>query len=173
MHRSGILLRAAAGGIDLLAAALLLGFARVAAGMNDAILPGERLHVARAGFCFLWVLYSSMEVTFGASLGKLALGLEILRQDGREAEFSRLLLRWSTKNYWLLPALVDYFYINGLLRIFAGLMIGLLLVGLLGAFNEDGLTWHDQWSGTAVCKQQRQPAPSRPRRVRRRVYEYH
>jgi uncharacterized RDD family membrane protein YckC len=173
MHRAGILLRAAAAGIDLLAACLLFGFARLAAGLNSAIMPWERLHVARAGFCFLWLLYSSLEVQYAASPGKMVMGLRIGRRNAREAEFGRLLLRWSTKNYWLVPALLDYCYADGFLRIVTGLMIIVLLIGLLGAFNDDRLTWHDLWAGTAVWARDRRPVPTPRTRTRRRIAEYH
>jgi len=146
MKRVAVLVRIAAAAIDFVAALVLLVVSAIVAAItgNDAL--------TELIFLVVWFLYSGMEVVFAGTPGKLLLGLRIARPNGRDAERSRLFLRWSTKYYWLLPAIFNYFVPGTVVYITAGYVDTFIVCGLLGAFNDDRLTWHDEWSGTAVWK---------------------
>ena len=57
----------------------------------------------------------------------------------------------------LLPAIFNCFFPTGAIDMLIGFFNTVILCGLLGAFNEDRLTWHDEWAGTAVWKRRRPP----------------
>jgi uncharacterized RDD family membrane protein YckC len=151
MGRVGVFARVMAAAIDGLGALVLL----IVSGIIAAI--ADKTALAGLVFLILWLFYSGMEVVFAGTPGKLLLGLRIARQNGLKAEPSRLLLRWSTKYYVLVPSIFDYFFPGTAVAMAGSCVNGLILCGLLGAFNGDRLTWHDQWAGTAVWK--RRPAP--------------
>ena len=111
--------------------------------------------VASASFFAAWLLYTSTEIWFAATPGKLATQLRIMRIDGSPADWWRLFLRWQTKHYpsicWLLFAATALrgFYV------LAGFMNGIVVIGCLFAMNDNRLAWHDEWAYTAVCWKQR------------------
>ena len=103
-------------------------------------------------FVAIILAYSSMEIICGGSLGKLLLKLRIRRQNSNPADGWRLLLRWTTKQSpWILMVLVT-FLPNPLFVWLQGLLEAVLLCGTVAAMNEDHLTWHDEWAGTAVWR---------------------
>lgn len=150
MRLAGLKLRLAAVWLDILGAAIVFAVAYGAVMLSPSVGREERLHSARGAFLFLWLLYSSLEAAVAASPGKLILGMRILRQNGREADPWRLILRWSIKNYWLLPAMVEYFVGDGAFRAAIMIMLVLTAVSSLGLFNEDHLTGYDLCARTAV-----------------------
>jgi uncharacterized RDD family membrane protein YckC len=98
-------------------------------------------------------LYTVTEAIWGASPGKLVLGLRIARSDGEAADPWTLLLRWMTKyGLWLLLNLIWVWTDNSGFRLFAGLIPGIVALGCLRAASEDRIAWHDQWAGTAVFR---------------------
>ena len=137
---------------------LLVTLATVFAGMSEEFARGGA-RAAQGLFVLVWMLYSVMEVVFAATPGKMILGLRIARQNGRDAEVGRRLLRWSTKYYSLVPAIFDCIIPGTLIGVLGSCMNSIILCGLLGAFNDDRLTWHDEWAGTAVWTRRRMPPP--------------
>jgi len=100
----------------------------------------------------VWLIYTSSEAIVGAGPGKLMLGLRVGRADGVPSDRWRLFLRWSTKQFPTLCAVLFALTGLGLLYVIAGLLNTVLLIGFLYALNEDKQAWHDQWSGTAVYR---------------------
>lgn len=158
MRRVGFLMRAAAVAIDGAAALLILVFSGIIVGASQTSGRGGRDTVWIL-FLILWIFYTFTEVVFAASPGKLLLGLRIARQNGRDAEMGRRFLRWSTKYYSLVPCIFDCLIPGTLVALAGAYMNGIILCGLLGAFNDDHLTWHDEWSGTAVWSRRGLPPP--------------
>jgi uncharacterized RDD family membrane protein YckC len=153
-HRAGFWIRLVATLIDF-AVAVLLG---IAASVVMVIIwdrVGGRARAERIAQFILYssfLLYTTLEIFVAGTLGKLLLGLRITQQDGHAADVWRRILRWSTKQFWLLATML--FLMSGL-RVFyaiSGLSSLVVAVGCLYASNDDHLTWHDQWAGTAVYK---------------------
>jgi len=67
--------------------------------MGDPAVEGSRsMNLATAIVWSVWLMYSSMEIFSGGTLGKKLFGLRIARQDGKADQW-RLFLRWLTKQF--------------------------------------------------------------------------
>ena len=104
----------------------------------------------------MWLAYTSFEIWVAATPGKFALGLRISAQDCGPADRWTRVLRWSTKHFWLLAAMLFALTEFGPLRLLAGFSSLIFAIGCLFASNDDKLAWHDQWAHTAVCKRRRE-----------------
>jgi uncharacterized RDD family membrane protein YckC len=85
-----------------------------------------------------------------ATPGKLALGMRIGNAAGTPAGGWMLALRWSTKQFGYLLALVCLITRDPVSYILSRYMNTIVLVGCLQALDEDRRAWHDEWAGTAV-----------------------
>lgn len=74
--------------------------------------------------------YVAMEGTYGATLGKMAMGIKIIRADGTPISYGVSLVRILVK------------------QILGGCTLGLMYLSVL--FNPEGRGWHDQIAGTRV-----------------------
>ncbi|MDB5331310.1 MAG: hypothetical protein JWP03_2461 [Phycisphaerales bacterium] len=161
-ERSGFWARAMAGATDLLAALVLLLIVSVTMTVaGETLAPRTQKAIGGGALCVLWLLYSSTEFIFAGTPGRLLLGQRIARQNGFRPDKWMLFLRWSTKQAPVIVALIDLFLPSAAFSILQGLLQGLLAVGLLAILNDDRLSWHDQWAGTAVWRTRRrlQPPP--------------
>ena len=162
-RRAGFWIRVLAVVIDLvpaivlfIGAATFVTFAWGSAGGRDVEARiGEVLGDAAV------LLYMSLEIWIAGTLGKRLLGLRIAAADGLPADRWRLMLRWSTKQFPLLCALLFAATRFPLLYVIGGFTNLFVVIGCLFASNDDHLTWHDQWAGTSVVHLR--PAPSAAR----------
>lgn len=98
------------------------------------------------------LIYTCTEVVFAGTPGKRILGLKIGCNNGTSADIWRLILRWSTKQSPLLLSLIFFATNLAPFDFLLGLSATVILIGCLFASNDDRLTWHDQWAGTAVYR---------------------
>ena len=122
-------------------------------GLIDTIWPeafAASPGVEAAFFPLAWLAYSSTEIWFAATPGKLIFYQRIATARGDPADFWTRFLRWETKQ---LPAIAaallaaTHFFPFLLIR---GFMSTIVLWGCLAALNEDRRAWHDEWAGTSV-----------------------
>lgn len=105
--------------------------------------------------------YTFLEVVTRRTVGKLLFHLRIRRGDGEPADFWQLFLRWSTKQFPLICAIIYTACDLPVFYMLQGFSSLLLTIGCFFAANDDHLAWHDQWSGTAVFYQPvKVPLPS-------------
>ena len=104
---------------------------------------------AFGGFVFL---YSLIEAFAGASPGKVALGLKVGFEDGRQASIAVYLRRWAIKFSGTLLGLVGTvpgLHLAGLLAPAAGFIV---FVGCFLALGDRRQALHDLAAGTAVFR---------------------
>lgn len=165
MHvRVGFWLRALGVLLDLLIfAPVLLMMAYLFGALRQwGVIDGNIQQKATLTIWLTWLAYTSTEVFCAGTPGKRLLGMRIRRIDGESAGFWELLLRWETKQLPWILALAAALAMTGLLQYLAGLMNGIIVVGCLNALNESHLSWHDQWSATAVYRQKRTEVAATP-----------
>ena len=139
----------------LIDAGLLLVFVSTI-DVTESILDerGELTEWKRRGFeamrLVLCLAYTIMEVLIGATAGKLACGIVITLPDGAPAPPWTRVLRWSTKYFGVMLALVWVLTDQPLFYFLASTVNGLVLIGCLRALGEEKRAWHDLWAHTAV-----------------------
>lgn len=108
------------------------------------------------------LLYSSFEIFFAGSLGKLLLGIRIRREDGEIADIGTLILRWVMKySSNILGVIAVITGVSGLHL--AGGLIGLVFgLGILLIFGSSSQTLHDRLAGTCVYRAGDLPSPVIP-----------
>lgn len=129
-------------------------------GVFVVVLGFALMAVAQAGqlsqlmFDLIWLgsllLYSTSEVLFRGTPGKLLLGLRIAAINRAPGDGWRLFLRWSTKQLPLVAMLLFSITAWPLFYLLQGISALFVAIGCLYAANDDKLAWHDQWAGTAV-----------------------
>jgi uncharacterized RDD family membrane protein YckC len=155
--RRGFWIRLAASAIDAL---VFLVFA-VTVGVAESVMEerGQLTEAKQRGLeamlLALWLAYTSMEALIGATAGKLATGIVITLPDGAPAPPWTRVLRWATKQCGVILGLCYALTGYILLWYLAGLLNGLLAIGLLRMLDEDKRAWHDYWSHTAVFSRRR------------------
>jgi uncharacterized RDD family membrane protein YckC len=151
-HRAGFWIRTAATAIDVIAMFLISvgAVAAVFAVLETASSYALPEMAAAALLYAIWLGYTSMEIWFAATPGKMIFRLRVSNTDGSPAEFWRLFLRWSTKWSWLF--LSFFFLLTDWppLYLLASFISLIVVIGCFFAANDDRLTWHDQWARTAV-----------------------
>ena len=100
----------------------------------------------------IYVLYYSLEMMVGATLGKLALGIQIADKDGKPASNTQLIKRFAFKNsvliFGLLSAATHFkpfewaYYTMGII----------VLISCLYVLSSTKMGFHDMWAKTAVFK---------------------
>ena len=100
----------------------------------------------------IYLLYYSLEMMVGATLGKLALGIQIADKDGKPASNTQLMKRFTFKNSVLIFGLLS-----------AAIMIKpfewayyttfiIVLISCLYVLSSNKMGFHDMWAKTAVFK---------------------
>jgi uncharacterized RDD family membrane protein YckC len=150
MKRVGFWLRVLALLIDSVFVLLLLMLCRF---LNLQITGNaESSRLADGLFYAVVLIYTLTEVFFAATPGKLFLKLRIGRNDCAIADKWRLSLRWSTKQLPLILVLMFVATNWPPFMLLRGLSSAIILLGCFYAANDDKLSWHDQWAGTAVYR---------------------
>jgi uncharacterized RDD family membrane protein YckC len=150
MKRVGFWLRVLASLIDSVFVLLLLMFSLAA---HLLIIGNARSSRLFDGFFWTAILiYTATEVFLAGTPGKRILRIKIGRNDCTSADKWRLGLRWSTKQLPLILLLL-FIATNWLFfTILRGLTAAVVFFGCFYAANDDKLSWHDQWAGTAVYR---------------------
>jgi uncharacterized RDD family membrane protein YckC len=155
--RSGFWIRAAAAAIDgvifLVFAATIAVTVAVLEARGTLTEPKERIF--NAMLVALWLAYTSMEATIGATAGKLACGIVITLPDAAPAPPWTRFLRWSTKQFGIVMILIWLLTAQPLFYFLGGVVNGMLVVGMLLALGEERRTWLDLWTHTAVVSRRR------------------
>ena len=157
MERKGLIRRITSLGIDIFALVLLTmpGMAAEAYFHPTASpTPAQHVRWSLVSYGF-WLCYTSFEFLSAASLGKFLLKLKIANADSTPATTSTLFLRWSTKWSFLIIGAVALAIHAPVLQWLANLMCFIVLLGCLPALGDNGITWHDRWSRTAVFRVRR------------------
>ena len=106
-YRAGFWIRLLATTIDLVAM-LFIGVGAAVA--TERALSAASYAIAAAGLaaleCAVWLAYTSMEIWFAATPGKMIFRLRVCNANCSDADFWRLFLRWSTKWSWLFLSLM-------------------------------------------------------------------
>lgn len=153
-QRSGFWIRTLAALIDLVI--LLPVFALCVVAAMQLTSDDERMgNLANGMFWSCWLVYSSMEIWTAGTAGKLLLSRRIVQSDGNPADLSRRCLRWSTKQFPIIFAVLFAVTGHPLFRLVSGFSFMVVSIGCLFASNEDHMTWHDQWAKTAVVRKPR------------------
>ncbi|HVG94672.1 MAG TPA: protein kinase [Planctomycetota bacterium] len=154
VHPAPLTARAIALVVDTVAFAVVGSAVVTGAAQPDAYVPGALLGAIVSLVTFAVVVASQygMEVRFGGSLGKLLLGLEVVRDDGtrpgRRALLARLLVRFPTIPFILvpddvLPDLAEY--------IVGYFQLGVIAAGVITYLATRGRTLSDLLTGTRVA----------------------
>ena len=160
MARAGFWIRALATVIDLLLGGLVVGACSVAAALAlEAVdFPQRRTDYVLGIVSAVVVLaYTSTDVWFAGTPGKLLLGLRIGTAGGVPADRWTLALRWSAKYFGYFVGLVHAITLDAGSMFLGSWANTVVIVGCLQALDERRRAWHDEWAGTAVLR--------RPRRV--------
>jgi uncharacterized RDD family membrane protein YckC len=150
--RAGFWIRSVAAMLDVAALTMVyIGCAVLYAAVANAIGDNDRAAVMLAVAIYAsTLLYTSCEMWLAATPGKLIVGLRIRQQNGGAADRWRLFLRWQTKYYWVICSMLFALTGASVMYVLGGLVNTFLIIGCFFAANDDKLTWHDQWAGTAV-----------------------
>lgn len=127
----------------------------------------------------IWLIYTSSEWIWGATPGKLLLGVRVLAADGSRAERSALVIRWAMKWSVRIFGMLDataalarprlamakggliLFYHEpanfALARYLGEICLFVIVAGMLLALK-DGRALHDRLTGTAVFRKKLMPA---------------
>ena len=162
MERAGFWHRGLAAAIDLLVggAVVVGGGAALFVAAHTLDLPAASGDYVLGVVSALLVLaYTSCDVWFGGTPGKLVVGLTIAGADGARATKWTLALRWSSKYFGYLFGLAHAITLDPLSYYLSGFMNLVVVVGCLQALDEHRRAWHDEWAGTAVWRRRTFAAP--------------
>jgi uncharacterized RDD family membrane protein YckC len=98
------------------------------------------------------LLYSLIEAMFGASPGKMILGLQIANEDGSVGDMNLFMKRWFAKN---LSGILGLLYVTfgiSMLNTVGGFVSILFLIGCFFVLNEKRQGLHDIITHAAVFK---------------------
>ena len=147
-QRAGFWIRVLAAVIDIVAMIVI----SIALAVMMQAIPDVDARTVQTIVYAAWLGYTTFEIWTAATPGKLILRLRISEQDCTPAEFWRRVLRWSTKQFWLIAYLFFLLSTSWVLYAIGGFSSLIVTIGSLYAANDDRLTWHDQWAHTAVCR---------------------
>ena len=150
--RAGFWIRTLAALIDLFVLLVICIVAMLVLGMVWDRYGRRAESVLAASIYVLWLVYTTMEIWTAGTLGKLVLGLRIAALDGSAADKWQLFFRWSTKQLPVIALVLHAITAIPVFYVLGGITNTIIAVGCLFAANDDHLSWHDQWSGTCVCR---------------------
>lgn len=153
-NRAGFWIRLLAALLDLLPLLLIaFGAALITAFAWDRLSTSQAAdRLGQAVLLGGFLLYTSAEFWMAGTPGKWLLGLRIATSDGSPADFWRLFLRWSSKQFPLLCQCLFVLSGFGVFDLLGRFMVLIIAIGCLYILNEDHLAWHDQWASTAVFR---------------------
>jgi uncharacterized RDD family membrane protein YckC len=145
-------------GLDLLLGGLVVGAcSAVAVPAIEAVDVPDRLtdYVLGIVSAVVVLAYTSTDVWFAGTPGKLLLGLRIGAACGVPADRWTLALRWSSKYFGYYVGLVRTVTLDAGTLFLGGWANTVVMVGCLQALDEHRRAWHDEWAGTAVLRRPR------------------
>ncbi|MER3328581.1 MAG: RDD family protein, partial [Candidatus Kapaibacterium sp.] len=98
----------------------------------------------------LGLIYYSTEVLFGASLGKMFLGIKIASTNRREATTSQLLSRFLLKHSNSILSVLGILLSIQFLQGFSSIILLILVIGFFFTLGAKRLALHDMITNTAV-----------------------
>lgn len=104
------------------------------------------------GLFFFTVLNGVLEALYGASLGKLALGIRIGDASGTKAKIWKLLERYAIKNIALIFSIFASILGVKVISQIGGVLGVVVLIGCLAIFGKTKQALHDMLVKTAVYK---------------------
>ena len=96
------------------------------------------------------LIYYSLEIFIGASLGKIFLELRIALVDRKQATIASLFLRYIFKYLHVILAVFVFMTLSGLIDVISQIFSLLLIIGFFFTLGEKRQAFHDMLSGTAV-----------------------
>lgn len=102
---------------------------------------------------FMFLLYFSLEVIVGATLGKVIVGIQVANEDGKPAKFIQLLSRFAYKySAQIISIFTVVYYRSTMLSLVQNLFYLTVIVGCFFALSKTKLALHDRIFKTAVFK---------------------
>jgi uncharacterized RDD family membrane protein YckC len=102
---------------------------------------------------FMYLLYFSLEIIVGASLGKLIVGIQVANQDGKPAKLTQLIIRYLLKySVVFVMILTTIFYQSTILSVLQNLLSLALIVGCFFTLSQNKMAFQDMLAKTAVFK---------------------
>lgn len=102
------------------------------------------------GFIIFNVLYGLIEGFFGASIGKMMLGIKIANEDGTTANKSKYFTRYLIKNIILIGTTLGYLTGIEIIKTISNYAGFVVFIGLFFIFGVARQTLHDKIAKTAV-----------------------
>lgn len=164
MYRVGFARRLAAYIIDYLILSLLIVIALFASGQMNELLDGIKYFgkslddelIRKTALAIvpivnvITLLYFTSELFFGASLGKLMLGIRIGSDDLTPAPFTKLLARYIMKNISIVLSSIGMLIPLLALDFFGDFLQILIYIGFFFSIGYRKQAFHDRLSATAV-----------------------
>jgi uncharacterized RDD family membrane protein YckC len=98
------------------------------------------------------IVYHLIEGFFGASPGKMILGLQVANSDGSRANVNQFMKRWFLKNMSSVIGILNLIMLSPVVD-FIGSVIGIVIFfGCFSVLSDNKLALHDIIAGTAVYK---------------------
>jgi uncharacterized RDD family membrane protein YckC len=162
--RVGFGRRLAAYIIDSLIISLLLVIALFASGQMNELIDGIKYFgqsfddemIQKVALSIVPVvavvnlLYYSSELFFGASLGKMMLGIRIGDDERKPAPLTRLLTRYLIKNISVVLSLVGIIFSTLIFDFFGDFLQIIIYIGFFFTLSARRQSFHDMLSATAV-----------------------
>lgn len=100
----------------------------------------------------IYVMYFSLELMVGATLGKLICGIQIADKDGKPATRIQLIKRFIFKDSYLIMSLFASLLLVDYLQ-YAYITLAIIVcISCLYVATNNKMGFHDHWAGTAVYK---------------------
>jgi uncharacterized RDD family membrane protein YckC len=96
------------------------------------------------------LVYGLVEGVFGRSLGKMATGIAVRRENGERAYAGATMLRYAVKNSPFLLVILGLLVRSPGVLVAAGVAFAVVLIGAFPMFGPERRTVYDYISGTAV-----------------------
>ena len=100
----------------------------------------------------LSIVYSSLEILIGASLGKLILGIQIAKADRNKGNYTTLAYRFALKNLAMLFSVLWLATSSGVFNTLNVISSILLIVGFFFVLGQKRQAFHDMIAKTAVFR---------------------
>lgn len=98
------------------------------------------------------LLYFSLEIFVGASLGKILLSIQIANSDKTPAAYGKLALRYFTKHIASIISFVWVLTLIGFLNTLSSILFLVMIIGCFFALSQKKMALHDLIAKTAVYK---------------------
>ncbi len=100
----------------------------------------------------IYLMYFSLEMMVGATLGKLVLGIQIADKDGKAASSTQLVKRFIFKASPIILSVLSAATLISAISYAQIAMSIIILISCLYVFTANKMGFHDMWAKTAVFK---------------------